>query len=268
MKQCKDLKIAGVEHPADGYVLLKLTDNAPLPEIKAGQFVEVRVDNSPQTFLRRPISVNYVDREANQLWLLVQVVGEGTRHLSALQEGDMLNVLFPLGNGFTAGCAGEQVLLIGGGVGIAPLLEYGRHLREAGATPVFLLGGRSERNILQLELFERLGKVYVTTEDGSKGERGFVTDSAVFKTVMNLGGNADTADGDKDKVRISCCGPKPMMVAVARQAREHGVECEVSLENMMACGLGACLCCVEKTVKGNVCVCKEGPVFNINQLMF
>ena len=253
---CTDLTITSVEHPAEGYVLLKLTDDLhPLPPVKAGQFVMLRVDDSPKTFLRRPISVNYVDADANQLWLLIQVVGDGTRHLAALAPGSSLNTLFPLGNGFTTGHAGEHVLLVGGGVGIAPLLFYGHQLRMAGATPLFLLGGRSAKNIIQLPLFQAMGDVYTTTEDGSMGTRGFVTDSPLWNSLDGL-----------DNVRIACCGPKPMMQAVARMAKGRGISCEVSLENMMACGLGACLCCVEKTVKGNVCVCKEGPVFNINQL--
>ena len=261
MKQCKDLKIVAVERPNEGYVLLKLTDSEPLPAIRAGQFVEIKVENSPQTFLRRPISVNFVDEACNELWLLIQIVGEGTRHLANLQVGDTLNVLFPLGNGFTQGMSGERVLLVGGGVGIAPLLEYAKQLKQVGATPYLLLGGRSANNLLQLDLFRQYGDVYVTTEDGSMGEQGFVTNHSVLESFASspigwTGGGA----------RISCCGPKPMMVAVARWAKQHQVTCEVSLENLMACGLGACLCCVEKTVKGNVCVCKEGPVFDINEL--
>lgn len=252
MKYCKDLTIAAVEYPNDGYVLLKLTDIDILPDIKAGQFVEIKVDDSVATFLRRPISVNYVDRRTNQLWLLIQIVGEGTRHLSQLKQNEMVNVIFPLGNGFTYGCKDEVVLLIGGGVGIAPLLEYGKQLKEVGAIPLFLLGGRSACNLLQLNKFSKLGHVYITTEDASMGEKGFVTQHSMLDKV-NFN-------------RISCCGPKPMMMSVARWAKQHNVPCEVSLENMMACGLGACLCCVEKTVKGNVCVCNEGPVFNVEQL--
>ena len=254
MKQCKDLKIVAVERPNDGYVLLKLTDTAPLPEIRAGQFVEIKVDNSPSTFLRRPISVNFVDEARNELWLLIQIVGEGTRHLARLQAGDSLNVLFPLGNGFTPGAAGERVLLVGGGVGIAPLLQYAKQLRQAGATPYLLLGGRSAGNLLQLDLFRQYGEVYVTTEDGSMGEKGFVTQHTILqKQRFDL---------------IQTCGPTPMMRAVARYAYQQGIDCEVSLENMMACGLGACLCCVEKTTEGNLCVCKEGPVFNIKRLLW
>ena len=244
-----------MEPLSDKHVLIKLTDENPLPEILPGQFVEVRVDHSPVTMLRRPISVNFVDREQNQLWLLVAVVGDGTRQLSKLQEGDMLNCVLPLGNGFTMPSApGQRYLLVGGGVGVAPLLYFGKKIREAGARPTFLLGARTQADLLQLELFEELGDVHVTTEDGSYGEKGFVTNHSVLEHVRFD--------------QISCCGPKPMMMAVARYAAKNDIFCEVSLENMMACGLGACLCCVEKTVSGNLCVCKEGPVFNIKKLLW
>lgn len=252
MKQLKDLKITSVEYLHPRFVLIKLKSDEALPEIKPGQFVEVKVEGSASTFLRRPISINYVDKENSEIWLLVQLVGDGTRAMARLNEGDSLNVLFPLGNGFAAPKKGEKVLLVGGGVGVAPLLEYGKALKEVGAKPVFLLGARTKVDLMQLDLFGKYGDVYITTEDGSEGEKGFVTQHSVL--------TKESFD------RISTCGPKPMMVAVARFAKANSIPCEVSLENMMACGLGACLCCVEKTVKGNVCVCKEGPVFNINDL--
>ena len=253
MKYLKDLTVKAVEHPHERYVLLKLTDKEPLPEMVPGQFVEVKVEGSERTFLRRPISINYVDKANNELWLLIQTVGDGTRKLATLKEGDKLNLLFPLGNGFSdVGKEGEEVLLIGGGVGVAPLLEYGKWLKERGAKPTFLLGARSKADLLELELFRQFGEVFITTEDGSEGEKGFVTQHSVLS--------------NRSFDRISVCGPKPMMVAVAKYAKKNNVKCEVSLENMMACGLGACLCCVEKTVKGNVCVCKEGPVFDVNLL--
>ena len=252
MKQLKDLKITSVEYLHPRFVLMKLKSDETLPEIKPGQFVEVKVEGSASTFLRRPISINYVDKENSEIWLLVQLVGDGTRAMARLNEGDSLNVLFPLGNGFAAPKKGEKVLLVGGGVGVAPLLEYGKALKEVGAKPVFLLGARTKTDLMQLDLFGKYGDVYITTEDGTEGEKGFVTQHSVL--------TKESFD------RISTCGPKPMMVAVARFAKANSIPCEVSLENMMACGLGACLCCVEKTVKGNVCVCKEGPVFNINDL--
>ena len=252
-KYAKDLLVAAVEHPHQLYVLLKLTDTQPLPEMRPGQFVEVKIEGSPSTFLRRPISINYVDRANNQLWLLVKKAGDGTRQLATLQPGDKLNLVFPLGNGFSpVKRAGERVLLVGGGVGVAPLLDYGKYLKDNGAQPIFLLGARSATDLLELDMFERIAPLHITTEDGSQGEKGFVTQHSLLKR--------DTFD------RISVCGPKPMMVSVARYAKQANIPCEVSLENMMACGLGACLCCVEKTVKGNVCVCKEGPVFDINDL--
>ena len=113
-KYLLDLRVKAVEHINEKYVLIRLTDDNPLPEMLPGQFVELRVDNSTETFLRRPISIHYVDRDANELWLLVAVVGEGTRHLAQLKEGDVLNTLLPLGNGFTIPSAtdGKTAILL------------------------------------------------------------------------------------------------------------------------------------------------------------
>jgi dihydroorotate dehydrogenase electron transfer subunit len=220
-----------------------------------GQFVEVRIDDSPTTMLRRPISIHYVDRDANELWLLVALVGDGTRRLGSLSAGDTLNCVLPLGNGFTmAKRPDERILLVGGGVGVAPLLYFGERLKAVGAVPTFLLGARSASDLLMLDRFQAIGKVAVTTEDGSMGEKGFVTNHSLLQQA--------TFD------RISTCGPKPMMVAVARYAAQANIPCEASLENLMACGLGACLCCVEKTVDGNLCVCTEGPVFDTRRLLW
>jgi len=220
-----------------------------------GQFVEVRVDGSPDTYLRRPISINYIDRVRNELWLLVASIGEGTRRLAQLKPDDTLNCLLPLGRGFTMPeSASERLLLVGGGVGVAPLLYMGAEMHQQGFEPTFLLGARTADDLLLLDEYRKYGRVLLTTEDGSAGERGFVTNHSVLQK--------------EHFTRICTCGPKPMMVAVARYARQTNVACEVSLENMMACGLGACLCCVEKTVQGNLCVCKEGPVFNIDQLLW
>ena len=252
-KYVLDLTVSSVEALSPKHVLIKLTDSKPLPEMTPGQFVEVRVDGSPSTFLRRPISINFVDRDSNELWLLVAAIGDGTRRLATLQKGDTLNCVLPLGNGFTMPSQPSQkVLLVGGGVGVAPLLYFGQQRKAAGGEPTFLLGARTAADLLELDLFKAVGRVFVTTEDGSEGERGFVTNHSVL--------THERFD------QISTCGPKPMMMAVARYAKAEGIECEVSLENKMACGVGACLCCVEKTTEGNVCVCKEGPVLNINKL--
>ena len=137
---------------------------------------------------------------------------------------------------------------------MAPLLYLGAELKRMGFEPTFLLGARTKNDLLMLDEFEKYGRVLITTEDGSEGERGFVTQhSALQQEHFDF---------------IQTCGPTPMMKAVARYARETETECEASLENLMACGLGACLCCVEKTTEGNLCVCKEGPVFNIKRLLW
>lgn len=253
-KYILDLVVRRTSAPRPGYVLLQLTDSStPLPPMQPGQFVEVRVDGSPTTFLRRPISINLVDYNANELWLLIHVVGAGTRALAELKAGDTVNLVLPLGNGFTLSPTPHSPLLIGGGVGTAPLLYLGQELMRQGTQPTFLLGARTREDLLQMELFREAGEVFITTEDGSLGERGFVTQHSLW-------------NGTSAYDYIYTCGPKPMMVAVARLAREKGISCEASLENLMACGLGACLCCVEDTTEGHVCVCKEGPVFNIERL--
>ncbi len=237
------------------YVLVKLTSQSPLPEMLPGQFAELRVDGSPTTFLRRPISINYVDRGRNEVWFLIQLVGDGTRRLAEAKKGDIINTVLPLGNGFTMPSApSEKLLLVGGGVGTAPLLYLGEELVKNGNKPTFLLGARSSKDLLQLEKFAAYGEVYTTTEDGSHGEKGYVTQHSLLNQIHFE--------------KIYTCGPKPMMMAVARYAKSKQIECEVSLENTMACGVGACLCCVENTTEGHLCVCKEGPVFNINKLLW
>lgn len=239
----------------DTNVLLKLTSQNMLPDMLPGQFAEIRVDGSPTTFLRRPISIHFVDRELNEVWFLVQLVGDGTRQLANAKKGDIMNVMLPLGNCFTLPeKSADKPLLIGGGVGTAPMLFWGEQLAKKGYKPAFLLGARSKKDLLRLEAFSVYGEVYTTTEDGSYGEKGYVTQHSILNSVHFN--------------RIYTCGPKPMMMAVAKYAKSNDIWCEVSLENTMACGIGACLCCVENTKEGHICVCTEGPVFNINKLLW
>lgn len=248
------MQVVGVDTLTNGAAVLRLTPlQGKLPDIAGGQFVNVHVDNSPSTFLRRPISVNYVDYQKNELWFLVKPIGDGTRSICASEPGRVLSILLPLGNGFSMPEKEKsRVLLVGGGVGIAPLLYFGKLLKEAGHSPEFLLGGRTADDITQYELFNKLGTTHICTEDGSNGLTGMVTAHPALK--------------DKGFCMVQCCGPLPMMKAVAKVCDETGVECEVSLENKMACGLGACLCCVEDTKSGNECVCTKGPVFNTKDL--
>ena len=215
-KYILDLTVTSVERLSEKHVLIKLTDAEPLPEMLPGQFVEVRVDGSPTTFLRRPISINFVDRTKNELWLMVAMIGEGTRQLGRLQAGDKLNCVLPLGNGFTiqsGGTALRRVLLVGGGVGVAPLLYLGAELKQQDVEVAFLLGGRSAKDVLELDLFNRFGRVCITTEDGTMGEQGFGTSHSVLVESFD---------------KIFTCGPTPMMKAVARYAKEKGIACEAS----------------------------------------
>jgi dihydroorotate dehydrogenase electron transfer subunit len=147
--------------------------------------------------------------------------------------------------------AGKKYLLVGGGVGSAPLYYLAEELKRGGHEFTILIGARSAKDLYLREAYEALGRVEYTTEDGSLGEKGYVTNHSLLAEKYDC---------------IYTCGPKPMMMAVARYAREKGIACEVSLENKMACGLGACLCCVEDTKEGHKCVCTDGPVFSIDEL--
>ena len=234
--------------------LLTLQYPGNLPDMVAGQFAELQVP-SAKVLLRRPISIHAIDRTNNLVEFLIQVVGEGTQSLADAKSGDKINVLLPLGNGFNYRSTHvAKPLLIGGGVGVAPLLFLGQEFAEHGIRPTFLFGGRTNDLILRKEEFQKYCDLYMTTDDGSAGEKGFVTNHSLLM-------DSEAFD------RIYACGPTPMLKAVARWAQEHEMACEVSLEHKMACGIGACLCCVEDTAdQGNVCVCKEGPVFEIDRL--
>ena len=251
VKQIADFKLVDKQKYGRS-VLLRLHAEQALPDIAPGQFVQVRVDDSQSTYLRRPISIHDVDFQNNEITLLVQQVGEGTRHLAQMELGNSLNMVLPLGNGFSFPKKDESCLLVGGGIGIAPLFYFAKVLNERGIRPTLLLGGKTEADLLRLSDYQQLGETFVTTEDGSLGEKGFVTMHSLWQQQSF------------DKIYV--CGPKPMMKAVTKLATEQNVWCEVSLENLMACGLGACLCCVEDTVDGHVCVCKEGPVINTRRL--
>jgi len=231
----------------DRYFLMIFQTPVKLTDIIPGQFVQLRVDDSPTTFLRRPISICMISGQ-NEIWLLVQIVGDGSRRLSLYDTDDNVNMILPLGKGFSMPEPKGSTLLIGGGVGVAPLLLLGKRLYETGMHVNFLLGAKTDADLVLTEEFIKYGEVNFTTEDGSAGEKGFVTNHSLLNSVSFN--------------HIYTCGPKPMMQAVAKYAKNKGIECEVSLENLMACGIGACLCCIEDTVEGNVCTCTEGPVFN------
>ena len=254
MKEIHDFKLLASHRHGEHYFTLVLRHSplSPMPPVAPGQFVEVKVDGEPDVMLRRPISVHDVDPEAGTLSLLVQVVGKGTRRLSLLTEGDNVNVVYPLGHGFTVDLpAASRALLVGGGAGIAPLFYLAKVLKSKGVECTILLGGRTADLIPVRDEFSPFGSLCMATDDGSLGHKGLVISHPAFNEQYDM---------------IYTCGPTPMMKAVAHSAAERGIRCEVSLENMMACGVGACLCCVTDTDDGHRCVCKDGPVFDISSM--
>lgn len=256
MREIQDLRmsVTDIRHFSDTLYRVRLEPvdrSLRVPDYEPGQFVQLRI-HAPGVLLRRPISI--YDGDEQHMDLLIQSVGRATHYLRDASPGEEVDLLGPLGNHF-APPGGEEILLVGGGVGIAPMLAQGRSLRAAGFSPTFLFGARSGVLFPDLSPFEELGEVLITTEDGSLGETGFVTDHTIIRSGRHFSD-------------LYCCGPTPMMKAIARLAKERDISCQVSLENMMACGMGICLCCIEPTVRGNVCVCTEGPVFDIHDLLW
>lgn len=226
--------------------LLALKSPISLQEIKPGQFVNVEVKDVADRILRRPISIHDVDLEKNILYIVVQKVGKATKKLSSVNKGEQLSIIFPLGNGFDI--EGKNPLLIGGGVGTAPLLLLAKEFGRKEITPTILIGARTNEQLFLTNRYNAVGNLSISTEDGSVGEKGLVTANSILNNDFDV---------------VYCCGPTPMMKAVSEWAKERNIKCYVSLENRMACGIGACLCCVNETKDGhNVCVCTEGPVFN------
>lgn len=221
----------------------------------AGQFVAVYPHNAA-TLLPRPISICEVDRDRSRIRLVYRVAGKGTAEFSACRAGDALEVLGVLGNGFPVEkAAGKKVFLMGGGIGIPPMLQLAKELE---AEKHILLGYRDQDLFLQEDLGQ-YGQAYIATEDGSVGVRGNVMD------IIRV--NALQADV------IMACGPMPMLRAVKKYAAEQGIAAYISLEERMACGVGACLGCVCRTGKidhhshvNNARICTDGPVFEAGEV--
>ena len=207
-----------------------------------GKFVNIRV---PGRYLRRPISVN--DCTDSELTLLYKVVGSGTEDLSRMEPGTVLNVLTGLGKGFDLSKAGEKPLLLGGGIGCAPLYLLAKKLKEQGSGASVILGYNTASDDYIADDFRKLGvNTIITTLDGSAGIKGFATDALP----------------EIDYTYTYSCGPMPMLRAVYRAVSTG----ELSLEERMGCGFGACMGCTIHTSKGHACVCKNGPVFSKEEL--
>lgn len=222
-------------------------------EAKPGQFISMYT-NDGSKLLPRPISICEIDKENGALRVVYRVTGEntGTKEFSKLQTGDTIPVIGPLGNGFpTEKASGKQAFLMGGGIGVPPILELAKQI---GCEKKQIIVGYRDAETFLREEFEQNGEVYISTEDGSVGTKGNVMDA--------IRENALEAD------IIYACGPTPMLRAIKAYAEENSIECYISLEERMACGIGACLACVcqskEKDHHSNVNnkrICKDGPVF-------
>lgn len=227
-------------------------------ECQAGQFVHVRVGTENDPLLRRPLSLYDVDQNNGSIVLLYKVVGQGTRLLTRLTVGDYLNIMGPLGKGFNLPGKPCRVVLVGGGVGIAPLVYLARRLKALECQVTVLYGVESKEQLVAAEKLNYLEVNYLpATADGSAGYQGLVT--GLLQTQLNAG----------EFDYIYTCGPEQMMAAVARLAKEYGISGQVSLEESMACGVGACLGCARKLKSENetyVKVCKDGPVFDLQQV--
>ncbi len=253
MKRIQDCTISRILWLNEDSYILELNLPDEIPYLLPGQFAEIRVDGCPEVFLRRPFSILDVDYETRQLQFFIKRAGQGTKRLGELEPGSPLNIIYPLGNHFGIPEKGKT-LIVGGGSGIAPFILLGRELQKKGIKMTFLLGGGGRKDILLTDRLAPLGEILITTEDGSLGEKGWVTQHSLFQT------------GNFNFEKIYACGPEPMMKAVAAIAAIRNLPCEVSLENLMACGFGVCLCCTVETSEGNQCVCTEGPVFNPKNL--
>ena len=212
--------------------------------IKPGQFVEIAV---PGYYLRRPISVSDVDND--RLTIIYKTVGKGTTAMAQMLPGEELDILTCLGNGYDLTKATEEVLLIGGGVGVPPLIYLAKKLREQNKKVHAIIGFNTKNEVFAEEVFEKLGcDVKVCTMDGSYGRQGVVTDVIEMPAPYYF-----------------ACGPMPMLRAIAQTVGTNG---QMSMEERMGCGVGICVGCSIETKNGVKRVCKEGPVFNVEELTF
>lgn len=231
-----------------------------VPEIsgaaKPGQFVNLRLDEKLDPLLRRPISLHEIDPEEGTVSMLYLVVGKGTELLSKMEPGEKIDVLGPLGNGFTTEFEGEYAVLAGGGIGIAPLYPLAKALCEQKKKVILAVGAKNEAYLTDTAPYEELGvEVHIATDDGSFGRKGFVTDLIL---ELKEAGKCDY---------VYACGPTPMLRSVENAAAAHDIKGQVSTESNMGCGLGVCLCCPNKVKAGGYKrTCVDGPVFEIGEL--
>ena len=238
-------------------------DMETLRKIRPGQFVNIRIEG---LYLRRPISICDWDTDAGKVTIAYKTVGRGTESMRQMQAGQALDILWPLGNGYELPQAGQaperrasRPLLIGGGAGVPPMVGLCRRMIEAGLQPAVILGFRSEEDIYYQDRFEAMGaRTLITTEDGSIGQQGFVTDA--MRTLIDR-------DGACAYDSIYACGPEPMLRAVCETAPDP-IPGWFSFEERMGCGFGACMGCSCETKYGSKRICKDGPVLERSEIIW
>ncbi|MBF0479315.1 MAG: dihydroorotate dehydrogenase electron transfer subunit [Candidatus Omnitrophica bacterium] len=255
MKIQHQLKIISNKKITDKLYHLVLEHGKLAAQVKPGQFVEVRIQESLEPFFRRPFSVF---RSQKAVEIFYEVRGKGTGILSSQVKGAMLDVMGPLGTAFTLPAKKiKQVVMIGGGIGVAPFMALSDALKNRGHDLLLLYGGRSKEFTFNMAEFKKNGcKVFISTDDGSVGVKGRV--SELF----------DKIEINPDTTMLYTCGPRPMMASVQKFAQEHGLKGQCSCEEVMACGVGVCLGCVVKTTAGYKTVCHDGPVFDLHEIVW
>jgi dihydroorotate dehydrogenase electron transfer subunit len=258
------VKILWNKQVGNEYYKIGLTSHRGYSDAKPGQFVMVHFPGRMAPFLPRPFSIHRIittQGRTEGIELLYKVVGKGTKLLSGHRKGDMLNILGPLGNGFIFSNHYKRIFIVAGGIGVAPMLFLAIYLQKKGKDPsecMVFLGGRTKDDLLCSDDFLRMGmKIHITTDDGSAGDRCFIT-HPLEKTIKKYRPDI-----------IYACGPLDMLKCVAGISEKHTVPCQVSIETIMACGMGACLgCAVEgKAASVNYMhACLDGPVFDVSRI--
>ena len=257
-----NLKIIENKKVTQGFYKMRIEAPYIAKTAHPGQFVEIKCSDGNDPLLRRPLGVHKILK--NGIEMLYEVVGRGTELLSKKKPGDTIDIIGPLGNGFTLpqipNPESRIPILIAGGIGVAPLLVLAEKITEKKKAPYIIIGAKTKPGILCEKEFKDLGCfVMVSTEDGSKGHKGYATDilKHLLKTI-NCQASA-----------IYACGPHPMLKAVSQMARLVNVPCQVSLDERMACGVGVCLGCPVKVKTGGYkMVCKDGPVFDAREIVW
>lgn len=244
------------EQVAPGVFLMTLTAPRCATILRPGQFVHLRLPQPTDEILRLPFSVYGKLPSLGAIELLYQVLGNGTRRMSGLETGALCDIIGPIGNGWDTERELNDVLLVSGGLGAAPLALLAEELGERGAHLDIVMGAPSAARLVGRDRLAKWGQVQVATDDGSEGLHGFVTE---LSDRLILDGHYDL---------IATCGPEPMEMIVAGQAQAAGLACQVSLEKLMACGVGACLSCVVQTTSGKKRVCVDGPIFDGEEVVW